>query len=575
MADLINLLPDSVANQIAAGEVIQRPASAVKELMENAVDAGADDIKLVIKEAGKTLIQVVDNGCGMSPTDARMSFERHATSKIRSADDLFHIKTKGFRGEALASIAAIAQVDLKTCPHDQEMGTHLSIEGSKVQFQTEVVTPSGTSFSIRNLFFNTPARRNFLKSDMQEMRHITEEFYRVALIHPQIRFSFIDNGKQKFLLNPGNLKQRIVALFGKQFTQRLLEVSESTSVVDIEGYVGKPESSRKTRGEQYFFVNERFIRHPYLNHAVLGAFEDLIPDGYFPSYFIHLKVDPELIDVNIHPTKTEVNFRDEKAIYSILRAAVKMALGKFALSPQIDFDTEQSLDLGPPPANTPIRPPKIHVNPNYNPFEENEIPERTVSSKPSTSAPSRQENFHSSQQQNWESLFDDLKNVPLTAHSNEQQGLQWDALQFFPLKHTYLLATAPEGLVIVNRQAAHERVLYDRFAALSQQGSSASQRKIFPERLNFSAPDVELILDLKAELLSLGFEFNILDNSEIEVIGAPPDLVDEPLTQILEGMLEFFKLNRMELRIDKRKNLILSMARNLSVRPVKHFLMKK
>jgi DNA mismatch repair protein MutL len=563
MADIINLLPDSVANQIAAGEVIQRPASAVKELLENAVDAGADDIKLIIKDAGKTLIQVVDNGCGMSPTDARMSLERHATSKITSAEDLFQIKTKGFRGEALASIAAIAQMDIKTCLHDNDMGTHISVEGSKVKFQQEELCSPGTSIAIRNLFFNTPARRNFLKSDMQELRHITEEFYRVAMIHPNIRFSFMDGTRQKFLLNAGNLKQRIVALFGKNFTQRLLDVEEKTTVVEISGYVGKPETSRKTRGEQYFFVNERYIRHPYLNHAVMGAFEDLIPEGYFPSYFLHLKVDPQLLDVNIHPTKTEVNFRDEKAIYSILRAAVKMSLGKFALSPQLDFDLEQSIDLSPPPPGTPIRPPQVKVDPNYNPFEQEE--EQQPASRPATSS-SAIPSFKSHQApQDWRKMFE--QSVIEVNAEEKAVEMGFSELFFRPLSNTYLIAAGEHGIWVVNRQAAHERVLYDRFAAISVQGQTASQRKIFPDRIAFSAPDTELIRDLQPDLIALGFEFNYLENNEIEVIGAPPDLVDEPLGEILEGMLEYYKLNRIELRIDKRKNLILSMARNLSIRP--------
>ncbi len=563
MPDIINLLPDSVANQIAAGEVIQRPASAVKELMENAVDAGANDIKLIIKDAGKTLIQVIDNGSGMSPTDARMSFERHATSKIRNPEDLFHIRTMGFRGEALASIAAIAQVELKTKLHDKEMGTKIVIEGSRLIAQNEEVTNSGTSFAIRNLFFNTPARRNFLKSDAQENRHITEEFIRVALIHPEIQFSYLDNGQQKFLLTPGSFKQRIVALFGKQLLNKLLAVEESTTVVDVHGFVGKPDTARKTRGEQYFFVNERFIKHPYLNHAVIAAFDDLIPEGSFPSYFLHLKVDPELIDVNIHPTKTEVNFRDEKAIYSILRAAVKMALGKFSLSPQIDFDVETSINLTPPPAGTPIRPPQVRVNPNYNPFE-SEDDTKTI---PSQNFQTRPSQGFEKPQQDWELLFEKSDFEKNIDEDSTASTFRFEDLKFESLSNEYLVAVSGNGLLIVDRRAAHERVLYDRFAAMSEAGRGASQRKIFTEILSFSAPDAELVMDLLDDLLAMGFEIIPHENNDFEVVGAPPDLADEPLQSIIEGMLDFYKLNKMELRIDRRRNLLLSMARNLSIRP--------
>lgn len=571
MTDIINLLPDSVANQIAAGEVIQRPASAVKELLENAIDSGADTIKLIIKDAGKAQIQVVDNGCGMSPTDARMSFERHATSKIQKADDLFHIQTMGFRGEALASIAAIAQVELKTKTHDKEMGTHILVEGSKVLEQTEASVPSGTIFTIKNLFYNTPARRNFLKSNNAELRRITEEFLRVALIHPEISFSYFDNDRQKFLLSAGNFKQRIISVFGKTYKTRLLNVDEKTSVVEILGFVGKPETARKTRGEQYFFVNHRFIKHPYLNHAVLSAFDELIPDGAFPPYFLHLKVDPTNIDVNIHPTKTEVNFRDEKAIYSIIKAAVKMSLGKFALSPQIDFDVEQSLDLNPLPAGTVVPPPTIHVNPDYNPFEQdNKASARSNVgfSKPQPSARDISNAKH------WHDLYDNHnneQNPPETDTALTFEGDHWQGdnieNQFIALKNQWLMAPSDKGIVLIDRQAAHERVLFDRFSALAGRDSSASQRKIFPDKLMFSAADADLIKDLLPELKALGFEINPLDNNEFEVYGTPPDLSDELLTPILEGMLEYYKLNKMELKIDKRQNLLLSMARNLSVRP--------
>jgi len=542
-------------------------------LLENAIDAGADEIKLIVKDAGKTLLQIIDNGCGMSETDARMSFERHATSKIHKADDLFHIQTMGFRGEALASIAAIAQVELKTKLHDRDIGSKIIVEGSKVIEQSEIITPSGTSFTIKNLFFNTPARRNFLKAPIVEMRHINEEFIRVALIHPNISFVFFEDDRKKIILTKGSLKQRIIALFGKNYNSKLLSVEENTTVVDIKGFVGKPETARKTRGEQYFFVNHRFIKHPYLNHAVLSAFNELIFDGSFPSYFLHLKVDPANIDVNIHPTKTEVNFKDEKAIYSIIRAAVKMALGKYSLTPQIDFDVEQSLNLNPPPAGTEIRPPQIHYNPDYNPFEQNDDRKKTVDNN----------GFHDvklssrqiSNSLNWQELYkNDASNFEIVDDKKDDSevfdeanfSLHLKNSVFSSLNNRWLVSVIHEGLAIIDRQAAHERVLFDRFSALSEMSKGSSQRKIFPERLQLSATDAELLIDLLPELNALGFEFNALINNEFDVYGTPPDLSNEILLPIIEGMLDYYKLNQMELKIDKRRNVLLSMAKKLSVR---------
>src|ERR1051326_2451951 len=375
MPDIIRLLPDSVANQIAAGEVIQRPASAVKELMENAVDAEATTIKLIVRDAGKTLLQVTDNGKGMSETDARLCFERHATSKIEKADDLFNIRTKGFRGEALASIAAIAQVELKTRLRGEQLGTQVIIEGSEVKSQEPCACSEGTSFSIKNLFYNVPARRNFLKSDPVEFRHIIEEFQRVALPHPEISFSLHHNGQEVFHLPAATFRQRISGVFGNNYNERLVPVEEETSIVKVGGFIGKPQFARKTRGEQFFFLNNRFIKSAYLNHAVQMAFEELLPADSFPSYFLLLEVQPNTIDVNIHPTKTEVKFEDEKFIYSILRSAVKRALGKYNISPTLDFEKETAFDINPLPKNASVKIPTITVNPDYNPFEiKNKIP---------------------------------------------------------------------------------------------------------------------------------------------------------------------------------------------------------
>ena len=362
MADIIQLLPDAIANQIAAGEVIQRPASVVKELLENAVDAGATEIKLIVKEAGKTLIQVIDNGCGMSETDARMSFERHATSKIRGSEDLFAIRTMGFRGEAMASIAAVAQVEMRTRQHDQDLGNKLVIEASEVKVQEPCQCVAGTTLSVKNLFYNVPARRNFLKSNAAEMRHIVEEFQRIALANPELFFSLHHNGNQVFHLQPGNLRQRIVAVFGAGTNKKLVPVEEDTDVLKLHGFVGKPEFAKKTRGEQYFFVNDRFIKSPYLNHAVMTAYEDLLPKEVYPLYIIFIDIDPARIDINVHPTKQEIKFDDERLVYNYLKVSVRHALGQFSITPSMDFDQETAFSKPRTPASfDPEMPPQAEI----------------------------------------------------------------------------------------------------------------------------------------------------------------------------------------------------------------------
>jgi len=567
MSDIINLLPDSVANQIAAGEVVQRPASAVKELLENAIDAGADNIKLRIKDAGKALIQVIDNGRGMSPTDARMSFERHATSKIKEASDLFDIRTLGFRGEALASIAAIAHVELKTRPHDASMGSLLIIEGSKVIAQSETATQVGSIFNIKNLFFNTPARRNFLKSNVVEIRHIQEEFIRVALIHPQIAFEFYDEDRRKFMLSKGSMKKRIVDIFGKSLNTKILTIEEKTDYIGISGFVGKPETARKTRGEQYFFVNKRYIRHPYLHHAVQNAYEELIQDGQFPSYFINFDIDPQKIDVNIHPTKTEIHFQDERTIYQILRAAVKMTLGKYSFTPQLDFERETSFDVPPLPAGAEIRQPTIQVNPDYNPFETTD--NKQTKSGSNWSPPEKTER-ELSNAENWQQLYEGLQQVDsqlnIQGEPNDNPIIDVEQMQLFQIANRYIASVVPDGLLIIDQRAAHERALYNRFSDIMSQDKQASQKKLFPEIVEFSPADLDLIRELWDEIHQLGFELEELKNNEIQILGAPPDIVNEASDRILEGLLEHYKNNQIEVRLDKRSNIILSMAKNLSVR---------
>ena len=567
MSDIINLLPDSVANQIAAGEVVQRPASAVKELLENALDAGADNIKLIIRDAGKSLIQVIDNGRGMSPTDARMSFERHATSKIKKASDLFDIRSMGFRGEALASIAAIAHVELKTRLHDETMGTQIIIEGSNIIEQTETVCQAGSIFSIKNLFYNTPARRNFLKSNVAEIRHIQEEYNRVALMHPNISFSFYDEDRRKSILSQGSLKLRIVELFGKNLNTKILSVDEKTDYIGISGFVGKPETARKTRGEQYFFVNKRYIKHPYLNHAVQSAFEELIPQGHFPSYFINFDIDPQKIDVNIHPTKTMVNFQDERTIYQILRASVKMTLGKFAFSPQLDFEREMSFDAPPLPSSVEPKQPTIQINPNYNPFDSSE--NKAAKSGSSWTPPEKTER-EISNEQNWQQLYSGIDQVEnqtnVKTDFNTDSKLDVSQMQFFQIEGQYIATAISGGLLLINQRAAHERVLFNRFSDIMSQDTPACQRKIFPEVITFSATDFDLIKELWDEIHKLGFELKELDNNEIQILGAPPDIANEASDRILEGMLEQYKNNQIEVRLDKKTNILLSMAKNLSVR---------
>ncbi|HTD42504.1 MAG TPA: DNA mismatch repair endonuclease MutL, partial [Mucilaginibacter sp.] len=469
MPDIIQLLPDSVANQIAAGEVVQRPASAVKELIENAIDAGADKIQLILRDAGKSLIQVIDNGCGMSLTDARMSFERHATSKIRKAEDLFAIRTMGFRGEAMASIAAIAQVELKTRRHEDELGTCILIEGSEVMSQQACSANTGTSISVRNLFYNTPARRNFLKSDPVEMRHIIDEFQRVVLANPGIFFTMHHNGQEVYHLPANSLKQRIVHLFGNSYNQRLVPVEEDTSIIKLHGYVGKPEFARKTRGEQFFFVNNRFIKDAYLNHAVLTAFEELLPDESYPLYVLFIDIDPSKIDINVHPTKTEIKYQDEKSIYAIIRSAVKRSLGKYNITPTLDFDQENSIGhlITEKPMEQIVQP-TISFNPDFNPFAK-EVPK---AERGTTYSRDTSEYQRTPIPQNWDTLYEISKRESsvqqemhgeVTIPVQEQEVSKSSERQLFQIHNRYILSQIKSGFMLINQQAAHERILYERF----------------------------------------------------------------------------------------------------------------
>ncbi len=544
MADIIQLLPDHVANQIAAGEVVQRPASVVKELLENAIDAGAKTIKLIIKGGGKTLIQVVDDGLGMSETDARLSFERHATSKIRQAEDLFTLSTKGFRGEALASIAAIAHVEMQTRPEKAELGTHLKIEGSNIVFQQVKVVPKGTSMSVKHLFFNIPARRNFLKSDQVELRHITDEFHRVALAHPQIAFHYYVNGSELFGLPKGNLRQRIVHVFGNKTNQKLVPISEETQVVTISGFINKPEFAKKSRGEQFFFVNNRFIKSPYLHHAVLSAFEGLIKTDCYPGYFIYLEVDPGTIDINIHPTKTEVKFDDEHTLYAILRSTIKHSLGQFNVVPSLDFESDPNLETPYAYKNKGAELPKITVDQGFNPFTE---------SNGGIATKSYRSGKTQAKDSSWESLYVGLE-------SNIGKRVDYDNLQFesdtitgsifegqtdvseskattFQLRRKYIVTTIKSGMVVIDQSRAHQRVLYEKFLRNSTVKQVVSQQLLFPLSLSFSKSDMAVLNDIKETLDAVGFVFDKIEAESVEVRGVPLLVPESEVGMVLDQLI--------------------------------------
>ena len=549
MLDVIKLLPDSVANQIAAGEVIQRPASAVKELMENALDAGATQIDLVVKDAGKALIMVTDNGCGMSETDARLCFERHATSKISKAEDLFSIRTMGFRGEALASIAAIAQVELRTRRQEDEVGVKIINEGSVVKEQTLAPMPVGATFTIKNLFFNVPARRNFLKSPAAEMRHVIEEFTRVTLMNPEVGFTLTSDGKELYHLYPGNLKQRIMGLFGNNYDEKLLAVHQDTDKVSIHGYIVKAEFAKKTRGEQYFFVNKRFIKHPYLHHAIENAFLEMIPKDSFPGYFLNIEVDPADIDVNIHPTKTEVNFIDVKLVYAILHAAVRKAIGQNNLSPMIDFDEPANLgfDFGEVvKSSNPIVQPEIPINPSYNPF--------------------RQHQEHSRPSEDWRLLYGERtdqkgEEIPTeTVQPAEQKS------HYLQLNQSYIVATVKSGLIVIDQHLAHSRILFEKFLKEMETDSGHSQQELFPQPFTLNANDASLLRELLPELQKVGFVMEQINATTFMINGTPADLSGGDPVSLLEKMLENYKINRTDLQLERKLGVAKTMAAQLSVK---------
>jgi DNA mismatch repair protein MutL len=568
MKDIIQLLPDSLANQIAAGEVVQRPASAVKELMENAIDAGASHVQLLVKEAGKQLIQVIDDGSGMSETDARMSFERHATSKIKNTDDLFNIRTMGFRGEALASIAAVAQVEMRTRRASDELGTCIRMEGALVKAQELVTCPVGTCISVKNLFFNVPARRNFLKSNAVEMRHILDEFHHIALSYPDKAFSLTHNDTEVYKLTAGKLSHRIVSLFGKTYREQLTHCQEDTSFISVQGYVGKPEFAKKTRGEQFFFVNNRYIRHNYLHHAVMTAYDNLVPEGSYPFYVLFIEIDPIHIDINVHPTKTEIKFDDERAVYAIVAAAVRKALGAHNLLPSLDFETnvqlsEMLIPTGPKPQPTSFtgeQPPKtpreksnsIHWQKLYEDFQEAFLKENAAIVKPEK-LPAEELTFSSKVNH----LDGPIPEKPMT----EPDG------PVFQLHNRYLIMPSPTGMLLVDRQLAHERILYERFLERISQHARHSQQLLFPLPLSFSRPDFELLGDIQEEIQLLGFTWEVIGPDSISLQGIPAEVASGEEKASLEGLIEQYKWQSAHLKLSKQESVARALAKRAAVRP--------
>ena len=559
MPDIIQLLPDNIANQIAAGEVIQRPASAVKELLENAVDAGADEIKLFVNDAGKSLIQVIDNGKGMSETDARMAFERHATSKISNIEDLFRIKTMGFRGEALASIAAVAQVELKTKRLEDDTGVYLEIENSIVKKQEPVAAPVGTSIAMKNLFFNVPARRNFLKSNAAELRHIVDEFIRVAMAFPEVFFSLTSNGQQVFHLEKGTLKQRIVQILGNTYNAKLVNVNEQTDYLNIFGFVGKPETAKKTRGDQYFFVNSRFIKSAYLNHAVMNAFDEMIGKDSFPMYALFIDLDPAQLDINVHPTKQEIKFEDEKIVYAFVQSAVKHALAQFSVTPTLDFELDASIQ---------------QLDAVSKPFTDERKSTATSSSLYSTFTKKHQSHFIESKSElkHWKDFYEkeqpqeashklqvEVEGLITTNHKPQTENL-------LQLHNSYIVVQNDKGYLLIQQQNAHERILYERFINAVDGKPIATQQSLFPATMELAAADAVLLKELLPDLNHLGYLLEPFGNNTFVIQGTPADVNEGNEKVAIEKMLEQYKHFSNDLKFNKREKLLRSLALQQSIK---------
>jgi len=579
VSDIIQLLPDSVANQIAAGEVIQRPASVVKELVENAIDAGATTITINIKDSGRTLIQVIDNGKGMSPTDARMSFERHATSKIREANDLFAIRTMGFRGEALASIAGVADVEVRTRPWGDELGTFIHILGSAIQKQEADQCAEGTNFSVKNIFFNIPARRKFLKSNSSELKYIITEVQRVALANPELAIELYHNNSVIYNLPSENVRKRIVSLFGKNINQSLIPVDTTTSVINISGFIGQPKYARKTLGEQFFFVNGRFMKHPFFNRAVQQAYDRILPPETFPSYFLYFEVDPATIDINIHPTKTEIKFEDERSAWHIIQASVREAMGKFNLMPSIDFDQAGSIDI--PLSLKPgskIPEPEIRINPNFNPFEQERGADRDYSKATS---------YRDGQNRdNWQALYKGFEQdgtpsgqTPVYP-SDISNEIELEAVQqtftdediaikenhnFLQFKNKYIITPVKSGLMVIDQRRAHERILFENFMRIIDNHLAISQRQLFPAVLELNAVDKEILIVIDEELKSLGFEIRQGENDVYLVEGIPALLSHLNASDLVQKLIEDFKNRPVDVKEEIKEHLALLLSQSSAI----------
>lgn len=582
MSDIIQLLPDSVANQIAAGEVIQRPASVIKELVENAIDAGATRIDVLVVDAGRTSIQVIDNGKGMSETDARLSFERHATSKIRKADDLFSLRTMGFRGEALASIAAVAQIELKTRMESEELGTHLSIAGSRFTGQEPCSCPVGSNFLVENLFFNVPARRKFLKSNTTELNNIITAFERIVLVYPKISFTLHSNGTELFSLRSCNYRQRIVEVFGKRLNQDLLSIDVDTSLCHIHGFVGKPEAARKKTPHQYFFVNDRYMKHPYFHKAVLTAFDRLIPQGEQVPYFLYFDVPAENIDVNIHPTKTEIKFENEQALWQILLAAVKEAVGRFNDIPAIDFDTEGKPDIPVFNPNMGMTAPKVDFNPTYNPFKQTAQPV-----KPST--PKGWEQLYTGLDSNNEiqqsKLFEQDEDMMVTSNLNDTNGKSEDGTfissaatqsvaasliedkspSHYQYKGSYIMTAVKSGLMIIDQHRAHIRILYETYLRQLAEHKMHSQKVLFPEMIQFAVSDQIRLNQILPEMNELGFQLDDLGGGSYAINGVPSGIEGLNILALINDMVASAMESSTSAKTEIDQSLALSLARNAAI----------
>jgi DNA mismatch repair protein MutL len=581
VSDIIQLLPDSVANQIAAGEVIQRPASVVKELVENSIDAGATSITINIKDSGRTLIQVIDNGNGMSPTDARMSFERHATSKIREAVDLYAIRTMGFRGEALASIAAVADVELRTRVQGTELGTYIHILGSTIQKQETNHCPEGSNFSVKNIFFNIPARRKFLKSNSSELKYIISEFQRIALANPGLAFSLYHNNSSIYNLPSENTRKRIVNLFGKNINSNLIPVDTATTALNISGFIGQPKFAKKTLGEQFFFVNGRFMKHPFFHKAVLQAYDRILPPETFPSYFLYFDVDPAGIDINIHPTKTEIKFEDERTAWYIIHASIREAIGKFNLIPSIDFDQAGAPDIPlSPDRYTPISVPEIRIDPTFNPFDNN----KSVSAERERFKPSPFERDFNLD--NWQKLYqgfergtsteeylpendllkrDEGDEEPVQQTITEYEKILKETHNFLQFKNKYILTPVKSGLMVIDQKRAHERILYENLMSVIENNVSLSQRQLFPSKLELNAVDREIFLAIEDELKGLGFEIRHEESDTFYIEGIPSILSHLNAQGLIEKLLEDFKTRPVDVKEEIREHLVMLLSQSSAI----------